>query len=92
LANKQKDKEPETAENEVPADLLARIATEVPIKSPYPRSEDLDGTAAAKAARREVGDVAEEFPEVEGGLLERETGLEPATLSLGSRQNRPKGA
>ena len=72
------------AENEVPADLLARIAPEVPIKSPYPRGERLDGKAATEAAPREVADVASEFPEVEGDLLERETGLEPATLSLGS--------
>jgi hypothetical protein len=72
------------AENEVPADFLTQLAPEVPIKSPYPRGERLDGKAATEADRREVGDVAKEFPEVEGGLLERETGLEPATLSLGS--------
>jgi hypothetical protein len=36
-----------------------------------------------ETVRRKVGDLAEEFPEVEGGLLERETGIEPATLSLG---------
>jgi hypothetical protein len=72
------------AENEVPADLLARIAPEVPIKSPYPRGERSDEKLTAKTVRRrEAGDVVEEFLEVEGGLLERETGFEPATLSLG---------
>jgi hypothetical protein len=72
------------AENEVPADFLTQLAPEVPIKSPYPRGERFDEKVTDETFRREVGDVAEEFPEVEGGLLERETGLEPATLSLGS--------
>jgi len=84
LANKQKDKESDTAENEVPADLLARIATEIPIKSPYQRGDRFDEKLSDETIRREVGDVAKEFPEVEGGFLERETGIEPATLSLGS--------
>ena len=73
------------AKDEFPADLLARIAPEVPIKSPYPRGERLDGKFAAETVRRKVGDVASEFSELEGDFLERETGFEPATLSLGKR-------
>jgi hypothetical protein len=46
-------------------------------------NERLDEKLAADSVRREVGEVASEFSELEGGLLERETGLEPATLSLG---------
>ncbi len=48
------------------------------------RGERLEENLSGNTVRREVDDVAEEFPEVEGGLLERETGIEPATLSLGS--------
>ncbi len=73
----------------VPVDFLAQLAPELPIKSPFPRGEQLDGNFASETVRREVGDVAEEIPEVEGGLLERETGIEPATLSLG-REDEPE--
>jgi hypothetical protein len=70
-------------DNEVPADLLARIPQEVSIDSPYPWDERLAEKLGGETVKRKAGDVAEEFPEVEGGLLERETGFEPATLSLG---------
>jgi hypothetical protein len=49
-------------------------------------NDDQQDTAAYRLKPRregEAGDVVEEIPEVEGGFLERETGLEPATLSLG---------
>jgi hypothetical protein len=48
-----------------------------------PRGTSLYEKLGGETARREASDAAKEFPEVEGGLLERETGIEPATLSLG---------
>ena len=60
--------------------MLSRI-----VLDGYGNDAQPDTTAYRLKSRREgeAGDVVKEFPEVEGGLMERETGLEPATLSLG---------
>jgi hypothetical protein len=48
-------------DNEVPADLLARISQEVPINSPYLWAERFDEKLGGETVRREVGNVVKNF-------------------------------
>jgi len=66
-----------------PASAKVNAVPKASVSAEKLRPKRLDGKLADETVRREVSAIAEEFPEVEGGLLERETGFEPATLSLG---------
>ena len=68
---------------EVPADLLARLgwANEVTPDRPH---HGLDVTQGVDRVSGSSGENLDRITPYEAGVVERETGFEPATLSLGS--------